>query len=101
MSSAIDCSSAFDLECGEKATLALTSPRPRSVHLAEPVLPKLAGVSLCQKSSNAARNGLTALLPCRTTALLDCTKKPRHVKLVEPHTIVFTFGPSTAIVLLC
>jgi hypothetical protein len=32
--------------------------------------------------------------------LFDCTKNPRHVKLVDPHTTVFTF-PSTTIVLLC
>ena len=34
-------------------------------------------------------------------ALLDCTKNPRQLKLVEPQTTIFAFGPSTTMVLLC
>jgi hypothetical protein len=37
MSSAIEASSAFDAECGEKATRASMPGRPRSAHFAESV----------------------------------------------------------------
>ena len=43
----------------------------------------------------------TALSPWRMTALLFCTKKPRHERLVEPQTAALRVGLSTAMVLLC
>src|SRR5436190_11521699 len=74
---------------------------PRLLHTAEPVLPNTVASSLDQYASKASANGFTAVLPVSTTALLLCTKMPRHEKFVDPQTTDCTFGPSTTIVLLC
>ena len=100
MSSPILSSREFAAECGENATLASMFSRPRSRQL------RRVGVlerRLRCRSSCRTRPapGRPASFPSTTSALLAWTYRPRQLRLVDPNTTFFVFGPLTMIILLC
>ncbi len=72
--------------CGENATCASMPARPRSVHFAESVSPNAAPASSPSSRRTPRGTAATAVAPCSTTRVVDWTKKPRQLKLVEPQT---------------
>ena len=102
-------SSAIVVEQRVRASRAARTPRcasiplrPRSIQLGRRRGAEggraVAGPVVVERRAERLR---PASAPRRTMALFDCTKNPRQLKFVEPHTTACTFGPSTTMVLLC